>query len=102
MVNESAVADQSWRPGLTERGQMRLTNTDSEAKDGQTSQGILDNVRLAGTVESGGGPVVLVVVRRLRDPAVARQWGVFCIVDWGDSTYFPRGIFARVVEIIKS
>jgi hypothetical protein len=70
MVNESAVAGQSWQSRLTERRQMRLTNTDSEAKDGQTSQGILDNVRLAGTVQSGGGPVVLVVVRRLRDSAV--------------------------------
>jgi len=70
MVNESAVAGQSDRSGQIERRQMRRTNTNSEAEDGQTSQGILDNVRLTGTVESGGGPVVLVVVRRLGDPAV--------------------------------
>lgn len=70
MVNESVVAGQSGRSGQIERRQMRRTNTNSEAKDGQASQGILDNVRLTGTVESGGGPVVLVVVRRLGDPAV--------------------------------
>ena len=71
MVKESTVAGQSTLSEHIEKRQMRRTNTNSESKDGQTSQGILDNVRLAGTVESGGGPVVLVVVRRLRDPAVA-------------------------------
>lgn len=75
MVKESTVAGQSSRSGQIEKRQMRRTNTNSESKDGQTSQGILDNVRLAGTVESGGGPVVLVVVRRLRDPAVASMGG---------------------------
>lgn len=75
---------------------MRRTNTNSEAKDGQTGQGILDNVRLAGTVKSGGGPVVLVVVRRLRDPAIALTGNV---VERGLNTaYFPRGMFARVVK----
>lgn len=48
----------------------RRTNTDGETKDGQAGQSILDNVRLAGTVEGGGGPVVLVVVRRLLYSAV--------------------------------
>jgi hypothetical protein len=76
MVNESEVAGQSSWSGQVETKQMRRTNTNSEAKDGQTSQGILDNVRLAGTVESGGGPVVLVVVRRLGDPAIMSIRGI--------------------------
>jgi len=75
-----------------EQRQMRRTNTNSEAKDSQTGQGILDNVRLAGTVESGGGPVVFVVVRRLGDPAMASirelVWKSVC------SAYFPIGISA--------
>lgn len=50
---------------------MRRTNTDSETKDGQTGQGILDNVRLASTVKGGGRAIVLVVVRRLGDPEMA-------------------------------
>ena len=75
---------------------MRRTNTNSEAEDGQTSQGILDNVRLAGTVESGGGPVVLVVVRRLRDPVIGSMGDSLCrgLV----TAYFPRGMLARVAK----
>lgn len=50
---------------------MQRTNANSETKDGQTCQGILDDIRLTGTVKSGGGPVVLVVVGGLRYSAVA-------------------------------
>ena len=44
---------------------MRRTDCTNEAEEDQSGSNVLDQVRLAGAVESSGGLVLLVVVGRL-------------------------------------
>lgn len=46
------------------------TNTDSEGKYRRSCYDVFDEVRLAGTDEGGGLPIILVVVRRSRYTAI--------------------------------